>query len=76
MRRGSAARGQLIRQLPQLVGIDRPEALVDLQRDRQQQRHHGRLDDHVGQRQRLHDRVDPRVPDRMSAKIGAAPPVR
>ena len=44
-------------ELDELLRVERAEPLVRLDREGQQQRGHGRLDHHVGQRERLHHGV-------------------
>ena len=72
----AAARGRSRRSAAQrveLVGIEQAEALVGLDRDREEQRRDRRADDDVGERQRLDHRVDGPGPRRRSTNPGGAP---
>src|SRR6476661_8377078 len=57
---GATDTGASAAQRAERVGVAGAEALVRLHREREQHRDDGRLDDDVGERQRLHDRVHDR----------------
>src|SRR5579862_1212273 len=57
-------------QLAQLFGIDRPEPLVGLDREGEQQGGDGGLHDHVGQREGLYDGIHGPGPPRDVGEVG------